>query len=343
MHRIALGLFLASLVLAGAAFAQPPFCVHDFYASIQQGNSNVLAASFNPPRPNNRLDLYQGFVQAEGMRAVKIWDMLHGPGNAKLNAVMNDPSIDIVVYRPLYNATHERRRENVDYGVLANQFYDWYGSIQKVVILTGWEQDNQFNHYANASDTQWDYDDYLAFVQARQDGVSAARAARGGSGNLFVFHAVEVNALPNGVLENVVKRMWPKPDYLSYSAWGGLTNLSSQLDIIMQKSGMPRRSKIFIGEYGFWGGGINNTSPGAVTNFLTEARDWGVKMAFLWQFNQGVMFERWVVYGEPEHNVRPGYQLEGGRPVARATIEAVKAENRGIDPSSCYWAVRIYK
>ncbi len=335
MRHLATVLLLALLSGASSAAAQPLFCVDDFYASIQQGNSNVAPIDENPWR-FNMLDHYRDFVNAEGLGAVKIWDMLHGPGHPMLDDVMNDPTIDIVVYRPLYNHSHERRRENVDYGVLATQLYQHYGSIQKIVILTGWEQDNQYRHFNQAPDTQWSYNDYRAFVQARQDGVDTARATYGSSGNLHVFHAVEVNALPNGVLENVVKHMDPKPDFVSYSAWGGLYDLSADLDVIKQKSQLPRE-RIFIGEYGFRGNGITATSHGNVKNFLIEARNWGVHLAFLWQFNQGAQFVNWVVYAEPEHSLRTGYQSEAGRPVARATIDAVRAENRGIDPSTCYW------
>jgi hypothetical protein len=336
MKKSLAGLFALSVLLPHFASAGQPFCVADFYASIQQGNSNLLPANPDPWRWNH-IAFYRSFINDERLAAVKIWDGFYGPGNPQVTAIMQDPTIDIVVYRPLMNESHSRRRENADYGMLATQFYNHYGSIEKIVILTGWEQDHQYQHYHSSADTQWDYNDYRAFVQQRQNGVEAARATYGPSSNLFVFHAVEVNAVPGGVLHNVVRLMDPKPDFVSYSAWGGLYDLTNDLNAIEQKSGLDR-TRIYIGEFAYQGGeGITTTSHNRVRSFLQEARAWGVHLAFLWQFNQGQQFEKWVVYAEPEHSLRPGYVSEGGRPVARATIDAVRTEDASLDKVCSLW------
>ncbi|MEM7586334.1 MAG: hypothetical protein AAF560_23280, partial [Acidobacteriota bacterium] len=82
-----------------------PICLDEFYSSIQQGNSNRTDAAVepNPFRPPNSLDHYRQFVRREGLGAVKIWDEQHGVASLEFEDVISDPTLDVIVYRPMYH------------------------------------------------------------------------------------------------------------------------------------------------------------------------------------------------------------------------------------------------
>ncbi len=335
--------FLALVLLAvpvhGEVFSK---CLDSYYASIQQGNSNRVIAGQNPHRPANDIDYYREFVDREGFGAVKIWDATFGPGQAQMDRLMNDPDIDVVVYRPMYNFDDDTTDEQVDYGDLAEQFYDNYSHISKVVILTGWEQDHQLNNMLNHI-PGYTVAQYRQKIQDRQNGVKAAMRPYmlkcGGcpSTHLTVFHAVEIVSFNGTVLNQVIAQMNPKPDFISYSAWGATTpgQITNRLSHIENVSGLDR-DHIFVGEFNW----DLNTWPFNADNFAdtfyTEARSWGARMAFLWQFNQGVQFEKYVVFGEPEHPTKPGYVRENDYPVKRDLINVARNEN--VAGTCSHWA-----
>lgn len=317
-------------------------CLDSFYSSVQQGNSNRVIAQQNPDRPANDIDHYREFVDREGFGAVKIWDATYGPGHPQVDRVMNDPDIDVVVYRPMYNFNTTTTDEQVDYGQLAEDFYDNYSHISKVVILTGWEQDHQLNNMLNHI-PGYTVADYRAKIQARQDGVFAAMwpyALKCGgcpTTSLNVFHAVEVVNYNGTVLNQVVAQMDPKPDFVSYSAWGALNAgvIGARLSHIQSVSGLDR-DNIFVGEFNWNLNNWPNNADDFADRFFDETRSWGAKMAFLWQFNQGVQFEQYVVFGEPEHPTKTGYVRENGYPVKRDLIDV--ARNNNVATPCSHWA-----
>ncbi|GAB4197421.1 MAG: hypothetical protein Tsb002_31520 [Wenzhouxiangellaceae bacterium] len=323
-------------------------CLDSFYASVQQGNSSRLPAALSPDpfRPANDLNHYHNFVTREGHGAVKVWDALHGVNHSQFNALMSDPQIDVIVYRPMYSFNTTTDDEQVDYGQLAQQLYSLYAGVSKVVILTGWEQDHQLNSFL-ANKPNYTVADYRDFVQQRQNGVSAARAAASVPGcptctvRLHVFHAVEVVQSHGTVLNQVIAQMNPKPDFVSYSAWGGLSDPDVRLTNIQNVSGLPR-DRIFIGEFGYRLDLNPANAAALVNNFLSKVRGWGSHMAFLWQFNQGVQLENYVVYGEPELGTPAGYVRENTHPlgsvaVKRDVINVVRNANVSLPCSEWAW------
>lgn len=331
----ALCLTATTLLLATApcASAEAAQCLRPSYVGIQQGNSNIAP-------PYHTIDYYRSKVVADWrFEAVKVWDRWYGPQDGQFSRLINDPSIDVIVYRPLYESgapvNLHPRWENIDYGTVADEIYDLYGSVDKVVILTGWEQDHQY--YGSG----WSYADYLQLLDDRQLGIEAARAAHPGS-NLRIYHAVEVNAVPNSVapgsnniLHQFIPNMTHPPDMISYSAWGGLGNIATKLDVIEAVSGLPRNN-IFIGEFGFI---LNNNSHHSVSNFLTAAQGWGVRLALLWQFNQGPQDEPYQVYPDAGNPGGPGYTTEPGTGnlIAWDTIAAVQSHRDLSKVCALYW------
>ena len=290
----------------------------------------------DPFRPANDLPHYHDFVTREQLGAVKIWDAFHTVNSLEFNQIMSDPDIDVIVYRPMYNFNNITNDEQVDYGSVATQLYNLYASTAKVVILTGWEQDHQFNSMSK-NIPNYTIDDYRDYIQLRQNGVQTAREEATVLGcpsctvKLKVFHNAEVVQFNGQVLNLVIAQMDPKPDFISYSAWGGLNDPASKLSNVQAKSGLPR-DRIFIGEYGYRLDLHPDNAGVLTTNFLNKVRSWGGHMVFLWQFNQGVQLEKYVVYGEPEANTPPGYVREnthplGSVPVHRNLINAVSSAN----------------
>ena len=331
---------------------EPPgqeLCLDSFYSSIQQGNSNRLPAAHEPDpfRPANDLRHYHDFVMREGSGAVKVWDATLGVGSQQFADLMYDPDVDVVVYRPMYNFNNTTKDEQVDYGGLAVELYERYHNVSKVVILTGWEQDHQLNAMMT-NIPGFTVSDYRDYVQDRQDGVTAARESAQVPGcvtcpiRLSVFHNAEVVQSNGPVLNQVIAQMTPRPDFVSYSAWGGLGDPAARLNNIQKVSGLPR-DRIFVGEYGYRIDLHPENAAALNRNFVQKVRAWGAHMAFLWQFNQGVQLERYVVYGEPEHDTPVGFVREnshplGSVPVKRDVIDAVLGEGQAAPCSPWAWS-----
>lgn len=344
-----LGLTLVMSVVSPSARA---VCLRLFYPSIEQGLSNIV-------QPWHSIDYYRTKVADEwGFEAVKVWDRWYGPSNGEFSRLMMDPKVKVIVYRPLYMSdwplNEHPRWENIDYGTVANEIYQYYKNVDKVVILTAWEQDNQFyreNDRMNA-------EEYLGMMNERQAGVAAARATYSGY-PLRVYNAVEVSWVPDQVnynsqdiLHQFVPLMDSPPDMISYSAWGGtgpvsgltangttkaeVYNIAQKLEVIRRVSGLSKNN-IFVGEFGYR---IDSGSHDKVTAFIDQARNWGTRLVFLWQFNMGVLVsEPFTVYKEPGSALSSGYSLESGTgiPYAKKTVEAVQSRRSLSKVCALYW------
>ncbi len=195
-----------------------------------------------------------------GYHSVKIWPTTSHV-SADVQAVINNPAFDVIVIRPLEFSPLEPVcsggssfiEENINYGHAASNFYANHGHLNKHIILSGWEADNQISRFGCITPSQQEKDAFLAKLNERQSGVAAVRQANLDK-KLRVWHAVEVNLVNTGpafkVFRDIVPLMDEPPDMISYSAWG--TNASSvgdRLDLIAATTGLDQR-QIFIGEFG---------------------------------------------------------------------------------------------
>lgn len=323
-------------------------CLRPFYPSIQQGLSNIVD-------PWHTMTYYRTKVSGDwGFEAVKIWDRWYGPQNSEFHKLMQDPGVKVIVYRPLYESGAPLNVhpvwENIDYGLVAQEIYQDWHATDKVVILTAREQDNQFYRQNNGTMTAAEY---LDMMNARQQGVAAARAMYPNAA-LRIYNAAEVNWVPDQVdyssqdiLHQFIPNMDSPPDMISYSSWGGtakstdtkafVTNIGQKLSVIQQVSGLPR-DRIFVGEFAPQ---IDASSHQQVAQFLDDARAWGTRLVFLWQFNMGVLSsgEDFAVYLEPGDPLRPGFVLESGTniPYAQDTVGAVQSRRALEKSCGFYW------
>lgn len=233
-------------------------------------------------------------------KVVKIWPLHQTP--VQLAPVFNDPNIKIIVYRPLHLATSQVLcnsgpgyfYENVDYGTIATRLYQLYPNVDKTVILTGWEADNQINYWPPGSPScgwpasQAVIDDYKAMLQKRQNDIAAARAANPTT-LLKVYHAVELKQVPDfpggtkTVLDQIVRTMNPKPDFISYSAWGATpAKLPTKLTNISSVSTLPA-NRIYVGEWGCTENDPNRA--GCYQNHAAAAFNWGVRLWIPWAYS----------------------------------------------------------
>jgi hypothetical protein len=243
-------------------------------------------------------------IAARGFRAVKIWPTVQWP--VDLAPIFANPAIKVIVYRPLHsagaetcnNSSYPYAWEDVDYGALARTLYNRYGTSDKVVILTGWEGDNQIKYLprgnpwcASTWPPQSVVDTFRGILDARQAGVRQAREENPDA-KLRVYHAVEVDEVQlfeyccgdANVLERVVPYLQEKPDFLSYSAWGSATNIESRLHTIQYISGMPA-DRIYVGEYGCRANNYDRAN--CFTDHATRAFNWGVRLWFVWAYSSG--------------------------------------------------------
>jgi hypothetical protein len=244
--------------------------------------------------------------------------------NNQLDAVFNDDRIGVVVFRPFYNQTimppQQAQQSTIcgttgfqvadldtDYGMIAQLLYQKYGARNKTVILTGWESDNQIAYWPRNNPpclsggtwppNQADVDSYRALLQRRQDGVAAARQQYA-TANLRVFHAVELKQVPDfpspknpgaNVLERIVTKMNPLPDFLSYSAWAANpSKIVTKLNSIASVSGLPH-DRIYVGEWGCTvgapGSGTAANRSSCFTNHASNVFNWGARMWLVWSYS----------------------------------------------------------
>ena len=293
---------LKSLTLAGALVLQGSFAAtakaqylrHCVGIGINEGFASLSGYALGQQTTVTAAD-----IASRGFGTVKIWPLSQDP--AALSSVFTDPHLEVIIYRPLHHSTQESRcglttywDENVDYGAIASDLYSLYGNQRKIVILTGWEADNQIEGlYGNCAwPDQAGLDAFRSLLEQRQEGVRAARDTNLDK-ELRVYHAVEVNQVPdapsgnNNALEQVLPDMTEAPDFISYSAWGSggtPTGITAKLDTIESVSGLPR-DRIFVGERGCK---ISNSNRDTCyINHATNAFDWGVRLWNVWAYNVG--------------------------------------------------------
>ncbi len=304
---------------------------------------STIVAHHDHPNPNHPLSVETNTeavndLVALGFHAVKIWPQVDPLGQDMLGVYTN-PGIDLIVLRPIKDALtvegcngHYGLDETVDYGDLANDLYTLVGNEDKVIVLTGWEADNQIrgagcfdplDFVVDPGQPGYDPDDVLRLAQMkalfeyRQTAIQAARQANLHK-PLRVYHALEVSHVPIhddgdpidpsddchidrgwNTITDLFPLLNPKPDLISVSTWmsnhpSGCISISYMLDYVKQQSQYPK-SKIFVGEYGY--GHLDGWAiQGArVYDGFSEARQWGVRAAFQWLYRQD-----WSCYNDWE-------------------------------------------
>lgn len=253
---------------------------------------------------------------ARGFRAIKLWPKKYGYLSQDMMDIYKylveysfctgegcwDPTeFDVIAVRPLQNSSVVTevgcdgktysyfRWENIDYGEVATDLYQAIGHLDKTIILTGWEADNQIkglgcpDRIPSAAEEQ----NLIDMLDARQSGIRAAREANLGEA-LRIYHAVEVSHVLSSayrVIDEIVPRLAETPDLISFSAWTtnlGSVKMTDALNHIVSVTGLPR-DRIFIGEYGAHESPWNDPYWQVYTRFR-DAFNWGVKLGFFWNY-----------------------------------------------------------
>lgn len=283
-----LTLLLATLVIASPATAQ----LHNCRAiGINEGFTDLPVYSLGQPTT-----VTADGVADRGFHAIKIWPLFQNP--TQLAPIFTDDRLDLIVYRPLHQAQSEQHCgqtgyhwENIDYGQVATQLYQLYGNELKIIVLTGWEADNQIKFLYGGPTCSWpsqaSVDTFKAILEQRQIGVRQARDANLDK-QLRVYHAVEVRQVPDApnnsltVLEQIIPSMAEEPDLVSYSAWVSPATVVTKLNTIEAVTGFSR-DRIFVGE---WGCRVSNPNrTGCFQNHANNAFNWGVNLWIPWVYS----------------------------------------------------------
>lgn len=259
---------------------------------VNEGFTDLPGYSLGQPTTTTAAD-----ITRRGYRVVKIWPIYQRPEN--LGTIFSDPGVNVIVYRPLHNSTQLTECgtttfvwENVDYGQIATTLYQLYGNQPKIVILTGWESDNQIDHLPVGSPTcgwpvQTEVDNYRHMLEQRQIGVRTAREANAAA-KLRVYHAVELRQVPDfpggslTVLDQIIPKMSEPPDFISFSAWGSTpAKITTKLDSILKVSKLTR-DRIYVGE---WGCKVNNVNRASCfRDHANNAFNWGIRLWIVWSY-----------------------------------------------------------
>lgn len=230
-----------------------------------------------------------------GFRTIKIWPTVPIE-HPDVQAVVQNPAFDVIMIRPLENSQLVTeptcsggsityyRWEDIDYGQVATRLYQAYGNLNKIIILTGWENDHQIKGLGCPQNpSAGEEDDFLQMLDDRQSGVTLARALRSGF-PLKVYHAVEVNqALVTNyrVIDEIVPNMSATPDFVAYTAYSSGSFLGS-LAHIEAVTGLPRE-RIIVGEWGLEESPSRSQYSG-IFNKFQSALDWGVHLVYMWNY-----------------------------------------------------------
>lgn len=166
----------------------------------------------------------------------------------------------------------------------------------KTFILQHWEGDWSIRTAADPkhAPAQQAIDGMVAWLNARQAGVSAARAADPG-GDVRVYHAPEVNLVVSSMREgrpNVVNRVLPRtrPDLVSYSSWDALSDpalLRRALDYIAEQAPDSEAfgaKNVYVGEFGApENAGPADRQQAKIRGAFETALAWGCPYAVFWQ------------------------------------------------------------
>jgi hypothetical protein len=246
-----------------------------------------------------------------GIQAIKLWPTEHYL-SPDMQAIYNDPRFDVIVIRPLQNSPIVTetgcdgkqysyfRWENIDYGQVAMNLYATLGHLDKVIVLTGWENDHQLKGLGcgNRIPSQAEIDSYTAMLTARENGVRAAWSAYPNA-TLRVYHAVEVNHVFSSsfrVIDEILPTLTPKPTLISYSHWSG-SSITDTVNYIANAMHLPAH-RIIIGELGAKERTCCVSQYPYLYSRYSEAFDLGVKLVFMWtyrdQFNCPTNAGRWL-------------------------------------------------
>ena len=190
----------------------------------------------------------------------------------------------------------DRKAEQEAFRAFTEYLLTTYRGTGKTFVLQHWEGDwaIRASYKPEETPTPQAIDGMAAWLNARQDGVDAARKAVGAD-NVHVYHAAEVNLVARAMEEkqpNVVNAVLPKThlDLVSYSAWDTLRDrerFARALDYIAQH--MPDSAafgakSVYIGEYGL---PENDAGIDAVRDAVTHVTDtavaWGCPYLIYWQ------------------------------------------------------------
>jgi hypothetical protein len=186
---------------------------------------------------------------------------------------------------------------------LAKYLYQQYVGSGKTFILKNWEGDwiglQGYNTSVNISNSM--VSDMIAWLSAREQGVTHARQDSANTSGVSVFDAVEVNRVLDYAqqgLTRVINAVVPKvrPDMVTYSSYdstaqhgqdaGGLANsLNQALTTIKQMAPDPLglgSRRILISEYGLFENSYANEAVWRTQTILSTAKSAGIAGAFLW-------------------------------------------------------------
>lgn len=232
-----------------------------------------------------------------GIRAIKLWPREHYLTLA-MQQIYRDPRFDVIVLRPLQNSAilHETgcdgsqhqywRWENIDYGQVARDLYTHVGDVDKVIILTGWENDHQIKGLGCGQriPSQAEINSFKAMLEAREAGVQAAWNDFP-SANLRIYHAVEVNHVFSSgfrVIDHIVPFMSPKPTLISYSHWSATRTITETVNRIASVIGRPKHY-VFVGEIGRRERPCCSQYP-YLFNSYSEAYNTGANLVLMWTY-----------------------------------------------------------
>ncbi|HEX7892933.1 MAG TPA: hypothetical protein VF447_02000 [Terriglobales bacterium] len=192
--------------------------------------------------------------------------------------------------------------EQNEFYALTKYFYSHFAGSGKTFILKNWEGDwiglGQGNITGNISPGM--LKDMIAWLTARQDGVTQARKEAGHSTGVRVFNAAEVNRVldyaQNGMMR-VVNAVIPKvnADMVSYSSYDSTaigndaqsvqSSLSLALKTIDKLAPDPMglgKHRILISEYGLFENQLVGGTTWRASTILSTASKAGIYGAFLW-------------------------------------------------------------
>lgn len=263
--------------------------IHDFWFEVGHQNENAATD-----------------LASLGFRTIKFWPT-SSVTDSDVRAVIENPAFDVIVIRPLSPAdlitetgcdgkSHQYYRwESPDYGEVAQALFETYGHLQKIIILTGWEADNQIKGLGckNRVPSAAEVDFMRSLLDSRQAGVRSARTLYADQ-SLQVYHSVEVNHVLNTtfrVIDEIVPFLTNPPDLISFSAWSTDLQSVSMTDALNHIAAVTgkQRYHIFIGEYGRTeilnpDGSVNRNVHNAIYTRFKEAFDWGVSLGFYWNY-----------------------------------------------------------
>jgi hypothetical protein len=194
-----------------------------------------------------------------------------------------------------------QQAEEDEFYQLAKYLYSHFADSGKTFVLKNWEGDwvglGQGNTTGNISGNT--IQDMIAWLSARQRGVSRARSEAGGSTGVRVFNAVEVNRVLDYAkdgMTRVINAVVPKvkADMVTYSSYDSTTigtdqqsvqqSLTQALHTIEKLAPDPLglgNRRILISEYGLYENQLVGPAWRSET-VLSTASNEGIYGAFLW-------------------------------------------------------------